>query len=424
MSQQRLDPSKTRSDITETIKELSQRILFQPRAIQSIKMAVTHSHSPFRRQNRPIHCVLFIGPSGVGKTALVRELSDIMFQDPHGVVTIDGSEFGSEFTASRILGSPPGYVGYEEPTPLRQERVDRPALARVRKILAHIDPGRHKEIEELDEKISEMRQELRLLKQGPNASTIKDDIKKIRGLIQQLQNKQGLILQMTIREHGGFFSLVLFDEIEKAHPKIWNLLLQILDEGRLNLSDGNTTSFNNSIIVLTSNVESRKMAQFASGVPEIGFSDEHKIGDKAYEQARQLVSKTFPPELLGRVDNIVLFRPFGERELRTIVQQKIDLLLKEIAYSRCPFELEVDEQIYDFIVKEALERPEEGARRVKKKVFSHLGEPIETLIVSGQIQPAETIRASIENDVIIFTKDTEQKGVQDKETFNKISQQI
>jgi len=229
---------------------------------------------------------------------------------------------------------------------------------------------------------------------------------------------------MTIREHGGFFSLVLFDEIEKAHPKIWNLLLQILDEGRLNLSDGNTTSFNNSIIVLTSNVESRKMAQFASGVPEIGFSDEHKIGDKAYEQARQLVSKTFPPELLGRVDNIVLFRPFGERELRTIVQQKIDLLLKEIAYSRCPFELEVDEQIYDFIVKEALERPEEGARRVKKKVFSHLGEPIETLIVSGQIQPAETIRASIENDVIIFTKDTEQKGVQDKETFNKISQQI
>jgi ATP-dependent Clp protease ATP-binding subunit ClpA len=280
VTQKRLNPSKTRSDIAEIEQRLSERILFQPRAIRVVRKAITHSYSPFRRKTRPIRCILFVGPSGVGKTAIIRELSDILFEDPHAIVTIDGSEYGDRFTASRLLGAPPGYVGYDNPPLLQQERLDRPSLQRVRKLLEHTNPTRYQEMQELEEKIAGFKQEVRILEQSPRNNEIQTAIENVKEKIQQLQDKRGLILQMIMREHGGFFSMVLFDEVEKAHPKIWELLLQIFDEGRVGLANGETTSFDNSIVVLTSNVESRKMAQFASGIPMVGFSSAKKKGMK------------------------------------------------------------------------------------------------------------------------------------------------
>ena len=269
---------------------LKSKVIAQDKAIDQLTRAITRNRVGLGGGDRPIGTFMFVGSTGVGKTHLVRTLAEWMFGSADALIRVDMSEYGEKHTTSRLVGAPPGYVGYDE----------------------------------------------------------------------------GGQLTEKVRRHP--YSVILLDEIEKAHPDVFNTLLQVMDEGRMTDGNGTTVDFRNTVIIMTSNSGSRQISEFGAG---IGFGTS---ADSANAQAESIVrkalSRQFAPEFLGRLDDIIMFHTLDEKDALEIVRLEVDKLAARLMENR-QIEIHLTDAVYDFLVKKGFE-PKSGARSVKRAIREHL----------------------------------------------------
>ena len=269
---------------------LKSKVIAQDKAIDQLTRAITRNRVGLSGGDRPIGTFMFVGSTGVGKTHLVRTLAEWMFGSADALIRVDMSEYGEKHTTSRLVGAPPGYVGYDE----------------------------------------------------------------------------GGQLTEKVRRHP--YSVILLDEIEKAHPDVFNTLLQVMDEGRMTDGNGTTVDFRNTVIIMTSNSGSRQISEFGAG---IGFGTS---ADSANAQAESIVrkalSRQFAPEFLGRLDDIIMFHTLDEKDALEIVRLEVDKLAARLKENR-QIEIHLTDAVYDFLVKKGFE-PKSGARSVKRAIREHI----------------------------------------------------
>jgi ATP-dependent Clp protease ATP-binding subunit ClpB len=284
--------------------KLSQRVVGQNEAIRAVSDAVRRARAGLQDPNRPIGSFLFLGPTGVGKTELCRALAEFLFDDEHAMQRIDMSEYMEKHSVARLIGAPPGYVGYEE----------------------------------------------------------------------------GGTLTEAVRRRP--YQVILFDEVEKAHNDVFNILLQVLDDGRLTDGQGHTVDFRNTIIVLTSNLGSEYLAALLEGQP----------AEAAREQVMEVVRRSFRPEFLNRLDEIILFNRLGRNEMRRIVDIQLNHLQKLLVARKIT--LKVDDQAKVWLANTGYD-PVYGARPLKRVIQRELQNPLATMLLSGAIKDGDTVMVSI-----------------------------
>jgi len=291
---------------------LHQRVVGQDEAVDTVSDAVLRSRAGIKNRQRPMGAFLFLGPTGVGKTELAKTLAAELFDSEHAIVRIDMSEYMEKHTVSRLVGAPPGYVGYEE----------------------------------------------------------------------------GGQLTEAVRRKP--YSVVLLDEIEKAHPDVFNILLQVLDDGRLTDSHGRTVSFRNAVIILTSNVGSEFLASEQSNRTDKTLPPE--LSEKVRKQVMDLLKVSFRPEFLNRLDDIVLFKPLGKAQIAAIVRLQLADLRGRLAEQE--LSLELTDQAIEWLAEKGFD-PVYGARPVKRAIQRELETPIARKIVSGAVMPGATLHVKV-----------------------------
>ena len=295
----------------------------QDEAVKKVSEAILRSRAGIANPNRPIGSFLFLGPTGVGKTELAKALSESLFDDEHNIVRIDMSEFMEKHTTSKLIGSPPGYVGYD-------------------------DGGHMTEI----------------IRKKP-------------------------------------YSVVLFDEIEKAHPDVFNIMLQILDDGRLTDSKGRLVNFKNTIIIMTSNVG----ASMITSTQKLGFSVSQDSKKDKYEKLKDTVmeemKKSFRPEFLNRIDDIIVFAHLSQDEIRQIV----DLMLKDLfkRLDERELKIEVGNDVKDYLAKEGYNEAY-GARPLRRVIQKKIEDVLAEEILTGKYQANDTLVMKMEDDKIVIEK--------------------
>ena len=296
-------------------EELQQKVIAQDVAIEKLVKAIVRSRVGLKDPNRPIGTFMFLGPTGVGKTHLAKQLARYMFGSDDALIRIDMSEYMEKYTVSRMIGAAPGYVGYEEGG------------------------------------------------------------------------------QLTEKVRRKPYSIVLLDEIEKAHPDVFNILLQVLDEGRLTDNVGRTIDFKNTVIIMTSNIGTRQLKEFGRGV---GFAAQNRTDDKEYSRGviQKALNKTFSPEFLNRLDEIITFDQLSLDAITRIV----DIELKGL-YERLEgigYHLQVDDAAKKFLATKGYD-VQFGARPLKRAIQNYLEDGLSELIVSGGVQPGDTVSVTHED---------------------------
>ena len=303
--------------------DLLSKVIGQDKAIATLVKAIQRSRVGLKDPNKPIGTFMFLGPTGVGKTHLAKELAKLMFGSADALIRIDMSEYMEKFTVSRLVGAPPGYVGYEEGG------------------------------------------------------------------------------QLTEKVRRKPYSIVLLDEIEKAHPDVFNILLQVMDEGRLTDSYGRTVDFKNTIVIMTSNIGTRQLKEFGKG---IGFAAQVRTDDKEYSRSviTKALNKSFAPEFINRLDEIITFDQLDLDALTRI----IDIELKGL-YSRVKnigYKLVIDEDAKKFVATKGYD-VQFGARPLKRAIQNNLEDGISELILGSEMAAGDTIKVSYdkEKDIIVMT---------------------
>jgi ATP-dependent Clp protease ATP-binding subunit ClpB len=299
-------------------ERLHRRVVNQEEAITSVANAVRRARSGLQDPNRPIGSFIFLGPTGVGKTELARALAEFLFDDEHAMVRIDMSEYMEKHTVARLIGAPPGYVGYEEGGQLTEAIRRRP------------------------------------------------------------------------------YSVVLFDEIEKAHNDVLNVLLQVLDDGRLTDGQGRTVDFRNALIIITSNIGSPIIQEYFNAGK---LTTDEKVKMEARVKAE--LRGFFRPEFLNRVDDIIIFHSLTEKQLDTIVDIQLQKLEKRLTQQNLA--LELDRTAKRFLAKEGYD-PQFGARPLKRAIQEKLLDPLAMKVLSGEFKPGDRIKALAADGEIIFEK--------------------
>jgi len=297
-------------------EELKNSVIGQDAAVTTISKALRRSRADLKDPSRPIGSFLFLGPTGVGKTYLARNLAEFMFGDADALIQIDMSEYMEKFTSSRLIGSPPGYVGYEEGGQLSEAVRRRP------------------------------------------------------------------------------YSVVLFDEIEKAHPDVMNLLLQILEEGMITDSFGRKIDFRNTIIIMTSNAGAssiKRQTSLGFGAMSEDEADFEGMKEKILEESK----KEFKPEFLNRLDDIVVFRMLEKESLSIIVDLEIEKLLVRLKEKE--IELELEQSAREFLIKEGYD-PNFGARPMRRAVERHLEDPLAESLLRGEFKAGSSVSVKHEDD--------------------------
>jgi ATP-dependent Clp protease ATP-binding subunit ClpB len=299
--------------------ELHKRVVGQDEAIKAVSDAVRRSRAGLQDQKRPVGSFIFLGTTGVGKTELARALAEFLFNDENLLTRIDMSEYQERHSVSRLIGAPPGYIGYEEGGQLTEA-------------------VRHKP-----------------------------------------------------------YSVVLLDEIEKAHPDLFNLLLQVLDEGRLTDNKGRTVNFRNVIIIMTSNLGSDmirdRMEEWNDSMPE----NEAELLQK---DLFMLLRKSLRPEFLNRVDEIVMFRPLSQDQIREIVVIQLNNVRKVLENNN--FGLDVSDKAIDWLARHGYD-PQLGARPVKRLIQKEVINELSKEIISGKIRKESTVKVDVDNDRLVFS---------------------
>ena len=294
---------------------LRARVVGQEEAVEAVTEAIQRSRAGIQDPNRPIGSFLFLGPTGVGKTELAKTLAKALFDDENNMVRIDMSEYMEKFAVSRLIGAPPGYVGYEE----------------------------------------------------------------------------GGQLTEAVRRKP--YSVVLFDEVEKAHPDVFNVLLQILDDGRVTDSQGRTVDFKNTILILTSNLGSEYLLE--------GTDDRGVISEDAKAKVRELLQRSFRPEFLNRLDEIVFYKPLSKESVTKIVDLQIDRLNSRLADQQLKVELTPAAKAS---IVEAAYDPRYGARPLRRYIQHTLETKLSQSLLRGEFVPGQTIHVDSVNGELVFDK--------------------
>lgn len=288
---------------------LHKRVIGQDEAVTKVSEAIMRSRAGIADPNRPIGSFMFLGPTGVGKTELAKALAECLFDDEHNLIRIDMSEYMEKFSVSRLVGAPPGYVGYEE----------------------------------------------------------------------------GGQLTEAVRRKP--YSVVLFDEIEKAHPDVFNILLQVLDDGRITDSQGRTVDFKNTILILTSNLGSSYILE---GIDE----KTGEIKEDARFEVERLLKTSFRPEFLNRLDEIIFYKPLTKENITGIIDILISSLSKRLAEKQ--LKLSVTDRAKDFIIEHGYD-PVYGARPLKRYIQSKVETLLARVMLSGELKPNSTLITDAEN---------------------------
>ena len=307
-----------REKLLKLDETLHQRVIGQDEAVTKVSEAVLRSRAGLQNPNRPIGSFFFLGPTGVGKTELAKTLAEVLFDDEHHIVRIDMSEYMEKHTVSRLVGAPPGYIGYEEGG------------------------------------------------------------------------------QLTEAVRRSPYSIVLLDEIEKAHPDVFNILLQVLDDGRLTDSKGRTVDFKNTVLIMTSNIGSPLLLE---GVDENG-----QIAEETASQVRQLLRTHFKPEFLNRIDDTIMFTPLSMDHMGAIVEKLLTQLKERLAYQ--DIHLSVTKEAIEWIARNGYD-PIYGARPLMRFITREIETPLARLIIKGDILPGQLVTVDlIDNQLNFQAKDT------------------
>ena len=391
----KLDPDILCEQTKELEDFLLERIINQQRAIKCVVSAYDKFNSPLWQLEKPILSALFLGPSGVGKTYIAEMLAEYFLDDPTAFTKIECANYVERHEISKLLGAPPGYIGYNELPILSQNNIELPAIQHAQMALMKTD----KEAQRLSKEIKKTRQNF--LK-----STNKLESNSLMQIyMQKIKEFQSYISEKT--EDVPIISIILFDEIEKAHPSLHHFLLEVTSKGRTRLGNGEETLFYNSFIIMTSNAGSRSIAEMVKGKKEIGFIREktEKSGENPiYDCAMLELKKMFTTEFLGRIEkNIVVFKNLSDDDIKKI----IDIQLNDLSIfltKNFPFELIISDEAKEFILEKASDHPEYGARLVSDKIDKHIKEPLARMINTGQIVTGCKIFANLENGNIVFLK--------------------
>jgi ATP-dependent Clp protease ATP-binding subunit ClpB len=310
-----------RSKLLRLEDELHKRVIGQDEAVTAVSNAIRRSRSGLQDINRPIGSFIFLGTTGVGKTELARSLAEVLFDDEHAMIRIDMSEYMEKFSVSRLIGAPPGYVGYEEGGQLTEAVRRRP------------------------------------------------------------------------------YSVVLLDEIEKAHPDVFNVLLQVLDDGRLTDNQGRTVNFKNTIIIMTSNIGSHYIQE------KLEFFKEDNVEEMMGElrqQMQNLLRQSIRPEFLNRIDEIVLFKPLSRTEIRKIVDIQLGHVQKSLRQNEMT--LEVSDEAKDWLANLGYDVTY-GARPLKRTIQKYLVNPLSQELLAGNFVNGDTIKISVGDSAkLMFSK--------------------
>ncbi|MEO0244788.1 MAG: AAA family ATPase [candidate division WOR-3 bacterium] len=290
-------------------EKLKEKVIGQDRAIEVIANAIRRSRSGIASSQKPIGIFLFLGPTGVGKTHVAKKLAEFLFNDENALIRIDMSEYMEKHAVSRLIGAPPGYIGYEKGGQLTEAVRRRP------------------------------------------------------------------------------YQVILFDEIEKAHPEVLNILLQVFDAGRLTDAQGHVVDFKNTIIIMTSNIAGDKLL------------DEEKSYEERYILAMQEIKNYFKPEFINRIDEIVIFNPLGEKEILKI----IDLLLERVKENLIEkgIEIEFEESSKIFLLRKGYD-PNFGARPLRRVISRYIENEIAKMIIEGKVSKGKKIKVKEENGILKF----------------------
>jgi ATP-dependent Clp protease ATP-binding subunit ClpB len=294
-----------RAKLLRMEEQLGKRVIGQEEAIRAVSNAVRRARAGLQDPNRPIGSFLFLGPTGVGKTELTKAIAEFLFNDDQAMVRIDMSEFMEKHAVSRLIGAPPGYVGYDE----------------------------------------------------------------------------GGVLTEAVRRRP--YQVILFDEVEKAHPDVFNVLLQVLDDGRLTDGQGRTVDFKNTLIVLTSNLGSSYLAALKEG----------QSTDTVREQVMEEVRRAFRPEFLNRLDEILLFSRLSRANMTDIVEIQLNRLRKLLSDRK--IELEVDGKALQWLANRGYD-PVYGARPLKRVIQRSLQNPLATQLLEGKIVDGQTVEIGVD----------------------------
>jgi ATP-dependent Clp protease ATP-binding subunit ClpC len=296
--------------------------------VKAVARAIRRGRVGLKDPKRPIGSFLFLGPTGVGKTELCKSLAEAMFGDENAMIRIDMSEYMERHTVSRLIGSPPGYVGHDEGG------------------------------------------------------------------------------QLTEKVRRKPYSVVLFDEIEKAHEDVWNIMLQILDDGRITDSQGRTVDFKNTVIVMTSNIGAKALT--AAGA-KLGFDADDKKAeadaDAAYAQAKETVlaelRQTFRPEFLNRIDDIIVFRALTEQNIEEVARR----MLKTVAdrMETMDIHLDASDEAVKELAKEGFD-PKYGARPLRRAIQSKVEDAVAEKMLDGTLKTGDTAKLAVEDDKLVVTK--------------------
>lgn len=416
------DGSKVHPAIQELREFLDENIVNQERAkdfvIKSVEKTFGLPHG-----RRPLGVAMFLGPSGVGKTETAKALAECLFNCEAAFTKINCSEYKEEHSISTLLGAPPGYVGSADrerrvrghQSPLEQEKIDAYAYRATLKGQESLKAYRgkaplEKEFNEKTEELSILTEKLKII-----AASRYDKIKEINERIAQLK-KEIPVLESRIAElekimeenrydsNDNYISVILFDEIEKAHKDLHNLLLQIMDEGELVLRNGEITSFANSIIILTSNVGKEEIEESIKG-KQMGFAgprqnvlsvEDKELNTKIYEIAIEAAKKVFSAEFRGRLDSMVVFRYLTREHLRQILDIEIrkfhEDLMNNVGF---PIILRIPDEVKEFIIDESGDRIEYGARLLRNKFEKYIISEIGQRISTGEIQVGDEISVEL-----------------------------
>jgi len=298
---------------------LEKRVVGQKEAIKAISNAIRRARAGISEENRPLGSFMFLGPTGVGKTETARALAEFLFNDENALIRLDMSEYMEKHTVSKIIGSPPGYVGYEEGGQLTEKIRRRP------------------------------------------------------------------------------YSVILLDEIEKAHPEVFNILLQILEDGRLTDAKGRTVSFKNTILIMTSNIGSEIIIK----MNQLGFLEgkEEASGEKLKEKVMEALKEHFRPEFLNRIDEIIIFNYLGKPEIKKIVELELAKVQKRLEKKK--IKLKITEKTKEYLAEKGFDQ-NLGARPLKRVIQKEVLDPLALKIVAGLVKEKEEIVVDIDKGKVVF----------------------
>ena len=300
-----------REKLLKMEERIGQRVIGQREATVAVANAVRRARSGLQEPNRPIGSFVFLGPTGVGKTELAKALAEFLFDDEQYMIRLDMSEYMEKHSVARMIGAPPGYVGYEE----------------------------------------------------------------------------GGYLTESVRTHP--YSVILFDEIEKAHPDVFNILLQILDDGRMTDGKGRTVDFKNTVLIMTSNIGSQIIKEFAGREKE-----------KMTSGVMEMLQTTFRPEFLNRIDEIIIFNSLGREEIKSIVDIQIGHLTKRLQDRK--ISLNLTNGTREFLADIGFD-PVYGARPLKRVIQHHIEDELAQKILSGDVVDGDTVNVGVEDGKVVFT---------------------